>query len=423
VESRTLAAAVGALISVIAATRTAAAAPIPTPNSQIFPKIAAGNAGFFAVWEDSRSGASDIYGTRLSGTGGVLDGAGIPIATSLGTEERADVAFFAGQYVVVWQAGDPGAHDVLGRTVGPDGALGATFVVAGGAGDQATPVIACGKTRCVVAYVDNASGSYDVFARPVDGAGVGAPVDVSQAPLGELSPLIVARADDYFVAWQDERIAPATDIFGARVLDTGVQLVVADVPPREISAALGDHPSGIASDGKSVLVTWTRGAGYPAELLARRVAWTGFPLGLEIPLAASGDNSDRSGVASDGTNFLVTWQDLVSGEVVGRRIRSDGIVVDGAAVRLSDGLAEPAFNTALAFGSGRHCLVWDDLRLGTTEDIFGACFNGSFARVAPDDTLVSTLSANSVPALPPLAALAALVAFGAAGLSILRRRT
>jgi hypothetical protein len=421
VEKRAASAAIIAFLAALAGPRTASAAPVAAPNAQIFPKIAAGAGGFFAVWEDSRNGASDIYGTRLTEAGAILDAAGLAVSTDVAIEDRADVAFSAGAYVVVWESGDTGDHDVWGRTVGTNGVLGPAFVVAGGPGDQGTPVIACGTTRCVVAYVDNASGNYDVYARAVTPAGAaGTALDVSHGATAEFGPVIVSRGDDYYVAWQDDRLEPTILVFAAPLADSGVLSPTGT--PVILSNGPADRPSGIATDGTSVLVAWTRGGSYPMALFARRAPWIGLPIEPEIELAPSGDNSDRSGMAFDGANFLVTWQDLDSGEVVGRRIRSDGAAVDGVPARLSDGASQPDFNTALAFAGGRYCVVWDDLRLGPTADVFGASLTTTLARNEPRDAIVSSIFGNAVPALPPLAGLAAMVAFGATGVTLLRRR-
>jgi hypothetical protein len=421
VVRRTRAIAITALLSTIAGAKAAQAAPIGAPSSQIFPKIAAGAGGFLAVWEDSRNGPSDIYGTRLTETGAILDATGIPVSTDVAIESRADVAFFGGTYLVVWQSGDDGDHDVWARTVATNGVPGPAFVVAGGPGDQGTPVIACGTSRCVVAYVDNAAGSYDVYARAVAPAGAaGAALDVSGAPnTAELGPVIVARGDDYYVAWQDERLGPSIVVFGAPITDGGA--LAAAGTPVILASGPTDRPSGVATDGTSVLVAWTRGVDYPMALFARRAPWSGLPTEPEFQLAASGDNSDRSGMAFDGANYLVTWQDLDTDEVVGRRVRPDGTLVDGGAVRLSDGSSQPDFNTGLAFADGRYALVWDDLRLGT-DDIFGTTFDASLAPASSGDAIVSRVFGNAVPATSPCGNLAALVALGAAGLTIFRRR-
>ena len=77
-----------------------------------------GHRSFLVTWRDERSGGfgSDIYGTRVNGAGGVLDGAGIAIATDAGRESGpAAAAGSRGTFGVVYQRFAQSEHYVLPR--------------------------------------------------------------------------------------------------------------------------------------------------------------------------------------------------------------------------------------------------------------------------------------------------------------------
>src|SRR5436853_526054 len=79
---------------------------VPTPDDQEEPSVAANGKGYFVVWADKRTYNSteyDIYGSRVSATGEVLDPTGIPICTDAGRQTSPRVAFDGERYLVVWE--------------------------------------------------------------------------------------------------------------------------------------------------------------------------------------------------------------------------------------------------------------------------------------------------------------------------------
>src|SRR5207247_2528167 len=76
--------------------------------SQDDPAVASDGTNYFVIWSDQRNSpyptnASDIYGTRVTASGSVLDPAGIPICTAASVQDAAVVAFNGNEFVAVWQ--------------------------------------------------------------------------------------------------------------------------------------------------------------------------------------------------------------------------------------------------------------------------------------------------------------------------------
>jgi hypothetical protein len=76
------------------------------PGCCATPAVASDKNNFLVIWTDGRSGTNaDIYGTRVSNLGVVLDTDNIPIATTPRDEDSPSVAW-NGSYLAVWRDDD-----------------------------------------------------------------------------------------------------------------------------------------------------------------------------------------------------------------------------------------------------------------------------------------------------------------------------
>jgi hypothetical protein len=106
------------------------------PGEQVEPALAFNGTSFLVVWRDTPLGSgpsatTDIRGARVSKDGTLLDPAGIDIATAPECQGSPSVASDGVNQLVVWLDGRnhpcgnsfPGALEVYGARVSPDGAL------------------------------------------------------------------------------------------------------------------------------------------------------------------------------------------------------------------------------------------------------------------------------------------------------------
>jgi len=141
----------------------------------------------------------------------------------------------------------------------------------------------------------------------------------------------------------------------------------------------GDQSSvDVAAAGGSLLVVWQHDNGSDLDIRAARVDSGGAVLGAGAfdVCTAAGDQSWPA-VASDGTGWLVVWQDEQSGspEVWAARVDSDGTLVAPGAFAVSSGTGEEKFPDVAHTGwSGFEWLVaWEDSRDGAADwNIYGA---------------------------------------------------
>jgi hypothetical protein len=161
------------------------------PNVQDQPAAAADGDGFLVVWSDWRNADRDIYGARVTGTGTVLDTAGIEICSAPGAQNCPTVEYDGTNFLVVWQDERSGGRDIYGARLTTDGSILDTFSVVIQQGDQYDPVLARGSgSKMLLAYSswtdtveDRSYNSPRIWATlsPVDAMEEGQPAAVRAA--------------------------------------------------------------------------------------------------------------------------------------------------------------------------------------------------------------------------------------------------
>ena len=218
------------------------------PGGQVMPAVAFDGANYLVVWSDTRSGSAvgpdaDIYGTRVTPAGVVLDPAGIPISTGAGPQASPGIAFDGTNYFVVWEdsrngPGDfPPRIDIFGTLVSRDGTVLDGPPDTGGIAINTVPVpkqhpvAAFDGTQYLVVWEE--SFFYDppggIFAARVSRAGelLDSPADAPGLIIGTPScftcrfvfPSIAASGETLFLAWVNntEVFDTAKDVVGVIV--------------------------------------------------------------------------------------------------------------------------------------------------------------------------------------------------------------
>ncbi len=136
----------GARISTDGAVLDSGIAISTAATSQYAPSVAFDGTNWLVTWQDNRNGGErELFGTRVSQSGTVLDPSGIRIGSCPDNyEDAAALAFDGTNYFAVWQWRNCGNGDLWGARISPAGVVIDTFPVCTAPEYQATPAVAVG---------------------------------------------------------------------------------------------------------------------------------------------------------------------------------------------------------------------------------------------------------------------------------------
>jgi hypothetical protein len=388
-------------------------APIPLSSGsqrERGPAVAFDGTNYLVIWTGNIEGSAtfgDIYGTRVSPAGVVLDPDELAISTAVPEQVSADLAFNGTNYLVAWESYDGVEQHIVatlvttaGTALDPDG-----FPVATSSPQLFSPAVAALDTSFLVVWDDfsahdvsgtrvDAAGTVldptgipigttadDEFGRPavasdgvhvlvlflvdfesltlravrVDASGTVLDVPAIPVPGVESGPAVAFDGDNHFVVGRDRN-----SVRGTRMTQAGAVLDPAGIAIA--TAANSQTGIDLAFDGSNHLTVWfdDRVSGSGRGLYGARVGpdgqildGTGFPIATGAP--ESNDPVDAS-VAFDGTNYLVTWAEEERHVIRAARVTGDGTVLDRFVV--AGPTPDRLFLPAVAFGDGVFLVAW-----------------------------------------------------------------
>jgi hypothetical protein len=325
--------ALGAWLIVCAPSARAAWPPDPTVNvplcttafsSRITRAVPDGRGGAIAVWWEDRSGDFDVFARRVDSTGVAQWAAnGVPVCvTTPGTSQVLPKAVPDGVKgtIVVWIDSRLGANALFAQRVDSSGTRrwgDAGVLLASTKSSQVTEfdVAADGAGGIAVAWATPVSGiSSDIYAQRLNAAGALlwgtnakalCTINTDQA-----HPQIVCKASGKFVvAWEDQRNAFRTDIYGQSLDAAGTLLWALNGIPLANAADSDINPLLVASGADDCILAWDADSLGVGDIRAQHLTATGaaawpaagqhmFPEGVSGLLAVAPDNA--------GGMYLVT---------------------------------------------------------------------------------------------------------------------
>lgn len=209
----------GALIAADGTMLTPGGIPLCTAtNDQSLPVITYVGTNFLVVWQDARSNQTttarmDIFATRVTESGQVLDPAGIPLCLHPAIQTNPAVAACSGQALVVWtdHRASLTLPDIFGARVGADGIVVETNgfpICTTLSSAQNQPSVASDGANFFVVWADFRSlgaNPPDLYGTFVDETGrvVWTNGVVLRGGLGpQTAPATAFNGLDYFVTWQ-----------------------------------------------------------------------------------------------------------------------------------------------------------------------------------------------------------------------------
>jgi hypothetical protein len=370
--------------------------------------VAFDGTNYLVVWDDMRLSSHysyrDIYGTRVSQSGVILDSAGIAISTAPYDQRHPAVEFDGTNFLVTWddlRNDESGLYDDIyvarvnqqGVVLDPDG-----IAISTAPYDQRHPSVAFDGTNYFVVWQDNRnvdSTGYDIYGTRVDQDGTALDPDgiaISNATHTlQWAPSVAFDGSNFLVVWANT----PTAIYGARVDQQGAVL-----DPEGIaisSAANWRFSPSVTFGGNSYLVVWQDERSGNYDIYGARLDTSGVvldPDGIIISSEAQGQMREPSSVISDGNNYLVVWTDYrssdsTSTDIYGARVNQQGSVLDPDGIAISD-MFESQKNPTICFNGSNFLCIWEDTRGTSATDIYGARIEQSGTVIDPDGFIVST---------------------------------
>lgn len=299
------------------------------------------------------------------------------------------VAWNGEDYLVVWKAPYAPNYSVCAARVSGAGQLldTAGIVVCGSTGDS--------RTECAVAWGGDAwlvvwpHSSYSIRAARVstEGRVIGSDFLIADTPRTCRMPSVAGADSLLLVAWHDDRRGQRWDfdIYCARVSLDGQLMDTSGIRVCAVtSTEIGAVSPTVASDGREFLITWDSERTGFWDIWGARIAASGAVLDSGFIIAGEGYHDRSPAAAFDGTNYLVAWQagaearaDIravrvsVSGEVLDRQPRPVSVA------------PQAQEQPSVTFDGDNYIVAWHDWRNGN-RDIYGARVSPSGQVLDPD---------------------------------------
>ncbi|GMU08940.1 HYR domain-containing protein [Corallococcus caeni] len=378
--------------------------PAPIPGRDSNPVVAAGKDVYLVVWGFGADVDLDVIGTRVRiSDGAVLDLMGIPLAVAPGKQSGTAVASSGNDFLVVWDDASLSVRALrAARVSGSTGQiLGSPFAVSNSTAGQIWPAVAFDGTHYLVAWTDYRgrvdTDIYGARVRASDGALLDpAGILICSVAGYQASPAVAFDGNRFLVVWQDSRsVAPG--LHGARV---GVDGVVIDRTSLPISTTAGAKFSpAVSAVSGTFLVTWINVQNSQREIQATRVRTSDGmvlePSGLKLGTATAYDTDAGASVASNGSDFLVVWEDGFGSDnrIRMRRVLKDGSLPEPQGLTLAYSEAHKQV-PVVAFDGTRFMVVWSSERFGQ-QDIHGVRLRASDLVVLDDPPRLLSVRPNT----------------------------
>jgi hypothetical protein len=324
---------------------------------------------FFAVWEEGNfDGEWDISGTFIDTSGTRLDSNSLVVSIACDAQLFGRSSWNGFSYLAIWEEN----HDLYGKRIDQWGNLldSASLPICLASEDQNRPSITWGKESFLAVWEDFRDLNFDIYGARIDSAGE--VLDVSGLPIwadsttDQRSPAVASDGENYLVIWNQilDSTGETYEIEGVRLSSEGELL---DPSPFSISSGEKESRPALAFGGERYLAVWLRENTY--DIFGALIDTNGtvdpaFGIGV-----ASGVQINPQ-VASDGANFLVVWEDYGTHwpniDITGARVTSEGSVLDPMGITIS-ATSDPEELPWVSFDGTNYVVIWKKSGSESTE--------------------------------------------------------
>ncbi len=342
------------------------------------PGVAFDGSNFMVVWVELAT--YNIYGARVSWDGTVLDTSAISISIGLNEQTRQpSVGFDGTNFMVAWCAYRSGAWEVYASRVTTGGLVldpdGVQLTTGGNALDR-MPGVAFNGTNYQIVWRTPTSQIWTARVTP-DLVNLDATAGVSVAVVGTNKyPAIAFDGANYMVVWHKEVIG--NDIYGARITSDGVVLdpegflIYQDTDNQAYPV--------IGFNGQDYVVSWwderPRVVTYNGSTYATRVA-TDTTVLDSPPILVFPRTRTSPQINCDGSDCLIVNSEehdvppyFRLTDAIGRRIARDGTILESQAIPVVAAFGHQ-FAPVVGYGNGRYLVAWGDTFRDPQPGVYG----------------------------------------------------
>lgn len=260
-------------------------------------------------------------------TAQLVDSVGNPIGSRISIGRSGGkplVAFAVTNYLLAWpDDASNSSNAIYGQFISTSGtAIGTPFAISTTSGSFAVSVVDCGTTGCTVIWHDENTGA--LFGR-------------------EVSPSGSFLGDEVYI----EDPSKGTSI------DSG--------------PAIGG-PTAIATDGNgNSIAVYDTGGDIRASIHGPTITKNTFRIAVKAPVVQTCADSNPVGVAFDGANYLVVWNDhsdcaeIPAWDILVQRVDPSGNLL-GTPFKINSDSSPSAHFPLLTFDGTQHLVTWSDSR-------------------------------------------------------------
>jgi hypothetical protein len=320
---------------------------------------------YVVAWNDADY--TKTWAARVSASGTLLDSPAIALPNGAADEGYVAVTGNGSSYFAVWgdtrNDSNDTESDIYGQALSSTLASAATgSLISRSASSQYYQALAFNGTSYLAAWLDDRESAPGLYGSRVAPDGTVLDTDaiaINTVSGGKFTVAATSTGSGYFLVWEDQRNGLGDgDVMAARLDDDGNVL---DPTGKVISATAttAEEVPSVATNGTSYLVVWEDSRNYATtgrDIYAARVDDSGNLIapGVFAVTTASGDQR-RPEVGYDGTDYVVIWDEAATYQVRGTRVTTAGALRDTPFL-VANGRPSSPYPMAMASGSG-HVLV------------------------------------------------------------------
>ncbi len=357
------------------------------------------NGAFILVWTDERNGDDDIYGQRFDNTG-TRKASNFKITDAGGTSAQFYPSVSVdgrGYEFIVWEDERTGSSDIFMQKYTDLGAkIGNNFKIQEESDkkNQKRPRIASDNSgNILIVWQDDRNGDRDIYAHRYYSNGVPAPKNLKiNDDIGsstQWNPSLAADVNGNFViVWEDYRSGHA-EIYGQRFNTNGIKQGANFIINDDASNADQRNPTVGMDDDGNFIVAWRDGRKGEGDIYAQYFKADGALIGTNYKVNDDGAGSDQwypSVAMNAAGSAVIVWFDKRNKleEIYAQRYGKEGIA-EGNNFKVNENKAiNKRRSPRVSIDSnGNLAVVWQDSSNGSW-DVFLQRFDNSNTKIGPD---------------------------------------